>query len=288
MFNGSNLVGNMDWEDKQKPFFERLADRCEERQTSLCVGLDPDPTRIPKYLGGGPEAVYKFCLEIVEATADQVAAFKPNLAFFESIGTEGLDVLHQVLEQIPHEVPVILDAKRGDIGTTAQHYARALFDRLRADAVTVNPYMGVDAIKPFAERESRGVYVLCLTSNPGARDFQLQNDLYLQVARKVVEWNKHGNCGLVVGATRPEMLTSILALAPELPILIPGLGAQGGDLDGIMAAAPGRPRHQLLFNLSRSIIFAAADATYGRQARQAARYYRDRINAVRERTMDAS
>lgn len=264
-------------------FFSQLAKRCDSIESSLCVGLDPDPTRIPRHLGVGPQAVYKFCVEVIEATADCAAAFKPNIAFFESIGVEGWHVLDQVLRAIPDEVPVILDAKRGDIGSTATHYARSIFDRLRAGAITVNPYMGVDSVEPFLERGDRGVYILTLTSNAGATDFQLPGDLYLRVARKVKEWNTRGNCGMVVGATKPQYLTSILSVAPDIPMLIPGLGTQGGDLEAILGAAPGLPRHHLLFNVSRSIIYAADDTGFGRQARVAARYYCDKINKTREK-----
>ena len=268
------------------PFFERLAERCRKTQSSLCIGLDPDPRRIPKHLGHGPESIYNFCVEIIEATADSAAAFKPNLGFFESIGVEGWNVLEQVLRAMPPDVPVILDAKRGDIGSTARHYAHALFDRMGAGAVTVNPYMGLDSVEPFLEHRNCGVYLLCLTSNPGAKDFQLHDDLYLRVARKTVDWNKHGNCGLVVGATKPQYLSSILAVAPELPLLIPGLGAQGGDLETIMHTAPGLPLHHLLFNVSRSILYASNDHTFGHQARMAARYYANRIQTVREKTLE--
>jgi orotidine-5'-phosphate decarboxylase len=265
------------------PFFAQLALRCEKIESSLCVGIDPDPTRIPKHLGTGPQAIYKFCVEIIEATADSAACFKPNLAFFESIGIEGWNVLDQVLRAVPDDIPVILDAKRGDIGSTAQHYARAIFDRLRGGAVTINPYMGIDSVEPFLERSDRGIYILCLTSNAGAADFQLHQDLYLRVARKVKQWNTRGNCGMVVGATKPQYLTSILSVADDVPLLIPGLGAQGGDLEATLAAAPGLPRHHLIFNVSRSIIFAADDNTFGRQARVAARYYCNKINKTREK-----
>lgn len=274
--------------DDTRPFFQALAARCDEIQSSLCVGLDPDPRRIPKHLGKGPEAIFKFCAEIIEATADTVAAFKPNIAFFESIGAEGLHVLAEVLALVPNGVPVILDAKRSDIGNTARHYARALFDKLRADAVTVNPYMGFDSIEPFLEHERRGVFVLCLTSNPGSLDFQVEGDLYLKVARKVKEWNTHQNLGMVVGATHPGQLSSIATVAPDVPLLLPGLGAQGGDLDEIMGAVPGLSRHMMLFNVSRSIIYAADDESFGRQARLAARYYCNRINTSRDKTINTS
>ena len=270
------------------PFFTALARRCEEIQSSLCIGLDPDPRRLPRHLGTGPEATYRFCTEIIDATADAAAAFKPNLAFFESIGIEGWHLLDQILQTVPKGVPVILDAKRGDIGSTARHYARSLFDRLRGDAVTLSPYMGFDSIEPFMDNDQRGVYVLCLTSNPGSRDFQLHDDMYLRVARKVKEWNTKGNLGMVVGATRPQYLASILAVAPDIPLLVPGLGAQGGDLETLLTAAPGLPRHQLLFNVSRSILFASEEADFGRQARLAARYYCDRINAARDKARGAT
>lgn len=266
-------------------YFEKLRTRADGIESSLCIGLDPDLRRLPRHLGGGPDAVYKFCVEIIEATADSAAAFKPNLAFFESLGVEGWNVLDQVLQTIPREIPVILDAKRGDIGSTAQHYARSLFDRLRADAVTINPYMGFDSVEPFLQQERGGVYLLCLTSNPGAADFQLEDELYLKVARKVRQWNTRGNCGMVVGATKPQYLSSIVTVAPDVPLLIPGLGAQGGDLDTIIETLPPMPRHQLLFNVSRSIIYAADDAGFGRQARVAARYYCNRINNAREKTI---
>jgi orotidine-5'-phosphate decarboxylase len=268
-------------------YFEMLGSRCETIQSSLCIGLDPDPRRIPRHLGRGPDAIYKFCVEIIEATCDLAAVFKPNIAFFESIGAEGLHVLEEALKAVPEDVPVIVDAKRGDIGSTAQHYARALFDRLKADAVTVNPLLGFDSVEPFIERERSGVYILCLTSNEGARDFQLIDDLYLKIARKVNDWNTRGNCGMVVGATKPQYLKSILAIAPDVPLLIPGLGAQGGDLESIMDAARGRAPHQLIFNISRSIIYAADDKTFAYQARRAARYYNSLINSAREKTLAA-
>jgi orotidine-5'-phosphate decarboxylase len=280
--NGENEAQAL--ESKPRTFFEQLAARCEQTQSSLCIGLDPEPRRIPKCLGSGAEAIFNFCVGIIEATADNAAAFKPNLAFFESIGVEGMHVLDQVLRAIPSDVPVILDAKRGDIGSTARHYAHALFDRLRAGAVTVNPYLGHDGLEPFLEHERNGVYILCLTSNPGAKDFQLQDDLYLRVARKVTDWNTHGNCGLVVGATKPQYLSGILAVAPGVPLLIPGLGAQGGDLETIMQAAPGLPLHHLLFTVSRSILYASSDNTFAHQARVAARYYANRIQTAREKT----
>jgi orotidine-5'-phosphate decarboxylase len=266
-------------------YFDKLAARCERIESSLCIGLDPDPRRIPPKLGSGPDGVYKFCCEIVDATSDYAAAFKPNLAFFEAIGVEGWHVLNQVLERIDRQIPTIVDAKRGDIGSTAQFYARSIFDRLKADAVTVNPLLGHDSVEPFLTYETKGIYVLCLTSNAGARDFQIPDDLYLRIASRADAWNKAGNVGLVVGATKPKQLTLVRKAAPNLPILIPGLGAQGGDLDELMSAARDEPRHFMLFNVSRSILYASKGSDFGHAARKAARFYFDRINTAREKTL---
>lgn len=269
----------------KQPYFEKLAERCDAIESSLCVGLDPDPRRFPKHLGQGPEGIYRFCCEIIEAASDFAAAFKPNIAFFESIGVEGWHVLDQALGQIPHEIPVIIDAKRGDIGSTAKHYARSIFERLKADAVTLSPFLGKDSIEPFMKYKQNGLYLLCLTSNPGADDFQTPDDLFLRIAERADEWNIYGNIGLVVGATKPKHLAQVRKIAPELPILIPGLGAQGGDLVELMTSARIKPRHHMLFNVSRSILYASQGTDFGRAARKAALYYRDSINKAREQTL---
>lgn len=266
-------------------FLQKLKARCEAVESSLCVGLDPDPRRFPPDMSQGPEGIYKFCAEIVEATSDHAAAFKPNIAFFESIGREGMHVLAEVLEHVKIDIPVILDAKRGDIGSTAEHYARAIFERLKVDAVTLNPLLGKDSLEPFLAYKDKGMYILCLTSNPGAADFQLPHDLYLRVAARVGEWNVDGNLGLVVGATKPEQLTEIRRAAPHLPLLVPGLGAQGGDLNELMSSAGDHPRHQILFNVSRSIMYASQGKDFARAARKAAGYYQEIINKAREQTL---
>ena len=273
---------------RKKPFFERLAVRCENVGSSLCVGLDPDPQRLPEHLGRGAEATYKFCVEVIEATEDYAAAYKPNLAFFESIGVEGYHVLNEVMKAVPGDVPVIVDAKRGDIGTTARHYAKSIFGWLDADATTLNPLLGRDSIDPFLKYEGRGLYILCLTSNNGSKDFQLQQDLYLRIARRVSEWNTKGNMGLVVGATRPQFIDSIQAIAPKLPILVPGLGAQQGDLSAVLTACKHRQRHEVLFNVSRSIIFAGSDEAFGREARLAARHYSNMIRETWEKVREVA
>lgn len=266
-------------------FLQKLENRCKHAESSLCVGLDPDPRRFPEDMSQGPEGVYRFCAEIVEATSDHAAAFKPNMAFFESIGEEGMHVLGEVLQHVKRDIPIILDAKRGDIGSTAQHYAQAIFDRIKADAVTLNPLLGKDSLEPFMAYKDKGLYILCLTSNPGALDFQMPNDLYLRIAAKAKDWNEQGNLGLVVGATKPEQLSKIREAAPDLPLLIPGLGAQGGDLNELMVSAGEHPRHQIIFNVSRSIIYASQGKDFGRAARKAARYYQDIINRAREQTL---
>jgi orotidine-5'-phosphate decarboxylase len=267
-------------------YLKKLETRCGRAESSLCIGLDPDPRRFPAEMSGGPEGVYRFCSEIVEATSDYAAAFKPNMAFFESIGVEGMHVLREVLEHVKRDIPVILDAKRGDIGSTAQHYAQAIFDRIKADAVTLSPLLGKDSLDPFLSYKDKGVYILCLTSNPGAEDFQVPGDLYLRIAEKANEWNGEGNLGLVVGATKPEQLARIRKISPGLPLLIPGLGAQGGDLNELMAAAGKHPRHQILINVSRSILYASQGKDYARAARKAAAYYHEIINRAREQTLN--
>jgi orotidine-5'-phosphate decarboxylase len=242
--------------------------------SGLCIGLDPDPGRIPPALGSGPRAIERFCVSIVEATADLACAFKPQIAHFSALGAEPeLErVCAAIRDLAPHAV-VILDAKRGDIGSTAQRYAAEAFERYGAHAVTVNPYLGTDAAVPFLERG--GVIALCRTSNPGAgelQDLDLEGQpLYLAVAEMVAQrWAQHGECGLVVGATAPEQLQRVRAVAPGLPILIPGVGAQGGDLVASVHAgrserAPGACG--VIVNSSRQILYASSGADFAMAAR---------------------
>lgn len=265
-------------------FFSKLAARCESADTSLCIGLDPDPRRIPPKLGSGPEGIFRFCADIIEATSEFAAAYKPNLAFFEAIGVEGWQVLAQVLETIDPAIPIIIDAKRGDIGPAARHYARALFERLKADAVTVNPLFGFDSVEPFLEYENRGIYIVCMTTNTGAADFEIPNDLYLRIAAKAREWNTAGNIGLDAGASKPKMLGKIRAASKDLPILLPRLGGQGDDLQDLLRSSSDLPRHHLIFTVSRSILFASKADDYGHAARKTARYYRDKINRALQAT----
>ena len=255
-------------------FFQKLVARIINNDSLLCVGLDPDPSRFPPSLLEDGSPILAFNKSIIDATQDLVCAYKPNIAFYEAAGLEGLDALKKTIEYIPDEIPVILDAKRGDVGSTAGAYARAAFEIWGADAVTVNPYLGHDSLEPFLDYEEKGVFLLCHTSNPGARDFQsLQchgRPLHEIVADRALEWG----LALVVGATYPEVLRRIRDLAPQAWILVPGIGAQGGDLEKALAAGLNSEGHGLIINASRSIIYAA-------HPRAAASELRDRINQGR-------
>ncbi|HET9049053.1 MAG TPA: orotidine-5'-phosphate decarboxylase, partial [Chiayiivirga sp.] len=220
-------------------FMQMLAQRWQQADSLVCVGLDPEPARFPASLGTD-DAVFRFCAAIVDATADLVCAFKPQIAHFAALGAE--DALARLIAHIHAQhpgVPVILDAKRGDIGSTAAHYVEEAFDRYGADAVTLNPYLGRDSIQPFLDRADKGVILLCRTSNPGGADFQALDcggvPLYLRVAETIArDWNPHGNCALVTGATWPEELGKVRAVVGEMPLLVPGIGAQGGDVAAVL------------------------------------------------------
>jgi len=219
-------------------FIEKLQKISGENNSRLCVGLDPADTH----------DLFEFNKRIIDETSEFVCAYKPNIAFFEANGIVGLEALLETIEYIPDEIPVILDAKRGDIGHTAAAYAKGIFEEFGADATTLNPYLGYDSIKPFADYKDKFSFVLCLTSNPSNKDFQ--KGIYLEVAKKVVEWNINENLGLVVGATNPDQLKEIRAVAKDLLFLIPGVGAQGGDLKKTVKAGG----KNIIINASRSII----------------------------------
>ncbi|HSF81446.1 MAG TPA: orotidine-5'-phosphate decarboxylase [Anaerolineales bacterium] len=260
-------------------FFSRLESRAQQTGSLLCVGLDPHPQDLPAPTA---EAARDFCLQLIEATADLAAAFKPNAAFFEALGPEGMLVLKEIIAAVPEGVPVILDAKRGDIASTGKAYARAAFELLGADAITANPYLGYDALAPFLEDPTRGVFVLCKTSNPGSADLQdLQTYgrkglrlVYEQVAHLAQEWNQNDNLGLVAGATHLEALKRIRELAPGLWILAPGVGAQGGDLRLALQAGLRQDGLGLLVPVSRGISRTA-------NPRQAAETIRAEIEQAR-------
>lgn len=246
-----------------------LAAAVAERGSYLCVGLDPDPARIPAVCGTGVAGMEAFCREIVAATADHALAFKPNLAFFEAYGAAGWEACARIIADIPKTCLVIADAKRGDIGNTSGRYAAALFDGLGADAVTVAPYMGEDSVRPFLDHgPGKWTVLLALTSNPGAQDFEFYGDppLYERVIRRASGWAGPDRLMFVVGATRPDMLAHARTLAPEHFFLVPGVGAQGGTLAEVTEAgwAPGGG---LLVNASRSILYASAGADFAQAAR---------------------
>lgn len=280
-------------EVKTMNFVEKLVMASRRQHSLLCVGLDPEPGRFPAELRGMPvpTAVMHFCRTMIDATAPYVCAFKPNLAFFEVLGPTGMQVFQEVLRTIPAHIPIIADAKRSDLGNTARHYASALLDVYGCDAVTVNPYLGYDSVAPFLAYREKGVLVLCRTSNPGARDLQdllVQDDdglarpLYEIVARRVRSWNEAGNCGLVVGATYPQELGAIRSLCPDMPILIPGVGVQGGDLEASVAAGVDIYGERAIIAVSRAILYASDGGNYASAAESEARSMRDRINEVRD------
>ena len=269
---------------RQMSFLEKLADASRARDSIVCVGLDPEPERIPASLGDDARATIAFLKNIVRATSDHVCAYKPNLAFYERYGADAFAILLAVMDAIPDDLPVILDAKRGDVPNTAEAYAAALFDSFHADATTVSPYVGLDAVAPFA-REGRYALVLARTSNPGARDLQnLVVDgrpLYERVVGASVAAFPADRCGFVVGATYPEEAKRLRALAPDRLFLMPGVGTQGGDMATAIRAGLDAKGGGVLPSASRSVIFASSGDDYERAAGVAARSRRARANAAR-------
>ncbi|QOY63127.1 orotidine-5'-phosphate decarboxylase [Lysobacter sp. H21R4] len=273
-------------------FMQALRQRWTAADSLVCVGLDPEPSRFPARFADDPDAVFHFCRDIVDATAEHVCAFKPQIAHFAALGAE--DALQRLIAHI-HErhagIPVILDAKRGDIGSTAQHYASEAFDRYRADAVTANPYLGRDSMQPFLDRADRGVVILCRTSNPGASDLQdlpVADDdggtrpLYQRVAEMIArDWNGHGNCMLVVGATWPGQLREVRAIVGDMPFLVPGVGAQGGDVEAVVSNARTDDGTGLVVSSSRAVLYASSGDDFADAAAAAARTLREQINRYR-------
>ena len=269
-------------------FIERLRLAWMAQQSLLCVGLDPDPAKLPRHLAGAKHPIFAFGRAIVDATADLVCAFKPQIAYYAAARAE--DQLEMTIAHIRRHhptIPVILDAKRGDVGSTAQMYAQEAFERYQADAVTVNPYLGFDSLAPFLEYADKGVIVLCRTSNPGARDLQDLaiggRTLYQLVAEKAVrEWNANANVLLVVGATYPQELGEIRAIVGDMPILVPGVGAQGGDVAAVLANGATADGTGLVISSSRAVLYAGSGGDYAQAARAAALKLRDEINANRK------
>jgi orotidine-5'-phosphate decarboxylase len=269
-------------------FLERLHAAAEANRSWLCVGLDPEPSRVPAAVRTDDplEWVPRFLAGIIEATRDLVCCYKPNVAFFEAFGAVGWEALRRTLDAIPPEVPTLGDAKRGDTPHTVQAYARGLFEQMGFDAVTANPYLGGDGLEPLFAYADRGVFVLCKTSNPGSgelQDLEVRTPegrfeaVYLHVARKALSWDRHGTLGLVVGATYPAELAAVRAIAPHVPLLIPGVGAQAGDLEACVRAAGGRA----MINASRSVLYASSDpAQWQDAARREAQRLRTAIEGA--------
>ena len=268
-------------------FMQALRARWEQADSLVCVGLDPEPAKFPSHVANDPDAVFAFCRAIVDATAEYACCFKPQIAHFAALGAEeALQRLIAYIHDAHAGVPVILDAKRGDIGSTAQRYAAEAFDRYRADAVTANPYLGQDSLQPFLDRADKGVVILCRTSNPGAGDLQdLLVDgrpLYQCVAEKIArDWNGNGNCALVVGATWPEQLREVRAIVGDVPFLVPGVGAQGGDVEAVVRNAKTVDGTGLVVSSSRAILYASSGGDFAQAAANAAKALRDEINRYR-------
>lgn len=269
-------------------FGQRLREVQERTGSALCVGLDVDPRRMPEGVTRDRPGIERFLRGIVEATADLVCAYKPNLAFYEALGEDGPSILLGVLRAIPEHLITIGDGKRGDIGTTAERYAYALFVVYEFDAATVNPYQGWDSVEPYLADPSRGALLLCKSSNPGSADFQdlactvdgAQVPLFEVVARRAVEWNERGNVGLVVGATYPEQLSRVRKIAPDLPILVPGVGAQGGDAADAIARGARVDGTGALVSASREVLYASAEADWQDAARRKALALRDSMRVA--------
>lgn len=266
-------------------FSDRLRVIQARKDSLLCVGLDVDPLKIPSYLRRSRTGVFDFISSIIEATYDLVCAYKPNLAFFEAMGSEGWDLLRRTVALIPRNIITIGDGKRGDIGNTGERYAAALFDDLKFDAVTVSPYMGRDSVEPFLTRPDKGVFLLALTSNAGSADFQRAKvggrPLYERVVRISTSWNR--SIGFVVGATHPAELRRVRKLAPNAPLLIPGVGSQGGELEASVRAGVTKYGDLAVINASRSILYASSGRNFAAAARAEAQRLREAMEKVRGR-----
>jgi orotidine-5'-phosphate decarboxylase len=268
-------------------FIHKLQAAWTANNSLLCVGLDPDIKKFPAHLKDKPDAIFAFCKEIIDATADLACAFKPQIAYFAALRAEDqLEAICAYLREQHPGVPIVLDSKRGDIGATAEQYAREAFERYQADAVTLSPYMGFDSVAPYLEWKDRGAIVLCRTSNAGGSDLQfLQVDgkpLYQHVAHLVAnKWNTNGQCGLVVGATFPEEIDQVRKIVGDMPLLIPGIGAQGGDIEATVKAGRTANGAGMMINSSRAILYAKADEDFAQAARRVALETRDAINRHR-------
>jgi len=269
-------------------FNSRLSAAWQANNSLLCVGIDPDLQRFPRQFAGQPDAILQFGKAIVDATADLACAFKPQIAYFHAARAEDqlADLIAYIRANHP-AIPVILDAKRGDIGATGDQYAREAFEIYKADAVTVSPFMGSDSVTPFTQYQDKGVIILCRTSNAGGGDFQdlevgSGTKLYQHIARVVAEkWNGNGNCSLVVGATVPAELADVRRIVGDMPLLVPGIGAQGGDIEATVKAGKSLNGTGLMINSARAILYASAGDDFALAARKVAKATRDAINQYR-------
>ena len=272
----------------KQTFNERLNMLISNKSSLLCIGLDPVMERIPSHLKYEKNPLMLFNREIVEATHDLAVAFKANLAFYESEGQNGLEALNDLETMISNDTLLILDGKRGDVPHTSAKYAHAYFEQLGADAVTLSPYMGEDSVQSFISNPEKGAFVLSLTSNEGVQDFQyLQigvDPLYLYVGKKVEQWNTHNNCGLVVGAKDLEGLKILRNALPDLPFLVPGVGAQGGDLKDVVKYGRTKSGTGLLVNVGRDIIYADGGKEYSQKVKEKAKYYVDEMSRLMKTT----
>ena len=268
-------------------FQERLIHSMQKNNSLVCVGLDIDEEKIPPFLfESSQDPFVEFTTSIIDETKDLVCAYKPNLAFYEALGSEGDRILRKTIARIPKDIIVILDGKRNDIGNTAKKYAQALFEELHGDAATVNPYLGIDGVKPFLDYSDKCSFLLCRTSNPSARDFQdlqINNEaLYIKVAKTIKKWEEFGCCGLVAGATYPEELRTLRKLMGDnSPFLIPGIGKQGGDVEKTVKYGTNEDGELAVINSSRSIIYASTGEDFAEAACKETTWLRDIINKYR-------
>lgn len=268
-------------------FVDKLNKAWKDQDSLLMVGLDPDPRRFPAELKNNTKAIKDFCIRIINATAPFACGFKPQIAYFSALGAEDQlqDVCAYIREKHPN-LPIVLDAKRGDIGSTAEQYAREAFERYQADAVTVNPYMGRDSIQPYIDYQDKGVIILCRTSNVGGADLQdirlaSGTPLYLHIADQVARvWNTNGQCALVVGATYPEEISQVRRRTGDMPLLIPGIGIQGGDIRATVMAGRTKQGTGMMINSSRAILYASSDDNWEEAAAKTARATRSAIRAA--------
>ena len=266
-------------------FQKKYLTATERNNSLLCIGLDTDERKLPASIQSKDDPVLYFNKSIIDATSDLVCSYKPNYAFYGALGKRGWSILRATIAHIPKHIPVIIDAKVGDIGNTSSLYAKMFFEGLEADALTVTPYMGEDCVLPFLEYKDCTTFIVCLTSNKGANDFEKSvsggTPLFERVIKKALEWSVNKNCGLVIGATQPKYFSLVRSLAPDMPLLIPGVGAQGGNPKEVVEHGQDSKGGGILVNSSRGIIFASAKEDYACAARTAAKKLRDELNKYR-------